>query len=83
MSKKLVERECLNYVQEELFSIKLQSPLKTQERISGLLQYIETNIIHSDKESLNEIKKVVYLNMKNAKTEKESKKWYDYYQNLK
>jgi hypothetical protein len=83
MSKKLVGREYLNYVQEELFSIKLQCSLKTQERISGLLQYIETNIIHSDKELLNEIKKVVYLNMKNAKTEKESKKWYNYYQNLK
>jgi hypothetical protein len=83
MSKKLVERKHLNYILEELFHIMLQSHLKTQDRISNLLQYIETNIIQSDKESINEIKKVAYNKIKNAKTEKESKEWYDYYKHLK
>lgn len=82
MSKKLVEREYLNHLATELFFIKLQASGHLQERIENLMKFIEDNIIQEDLESRNEIKRVVYRKMKEAKTPEENQQWYEYYKSL-
>lgn len=80
--KKLVEREHLQYVADELKEIKSQVPPEAQERISNLLIFLESNVLHHDQDSKNEFKRAVYKRMKEAKTEEENRHWYEFYKSL-
>lgn len=82
MSKKLVEREHLQYIAQELHSIKLQTPSPLYERIDELLKFIEGSIIQSNQDSKNEFKRVIYKRMKEAQTPEENRKWYEFYKSL-
>lgn len=82
MSKKLVDRNHLHYLAAELWNIKLYAPVALQERIEGLIQYVDENIIQQDQDSKNEFKRVVYKRMKEATTEEESKQWHELYKRL-
>lgn len=83
MAKKLVDREHLDYLANELFFIKIQAPGHLQGRIENLMKYIEDNIIQRDLESQSEFKRVIYKRMKEASTPEESKQWHELYMSLK
>lgn len=78
--KKLVDREHLDYLGQELFYIGLAH--QTDERIQSLIQYVNDHIIQRDQEEKNEFKRAIYQRMKNATTQEESQQWYDLYKSL-
>lgn len=82
MPKKLVFREDLQFVIDELFFIKLAAPENLQDQIENLTKYIDTKILESDKNNINELKRIYYKAMKEAKTPEENKRYYEMYKGL-
>lgn len=70
---KLVERKILD---------EFRLMIKTEKSRRKLLEYFDNNIMKAEKESLNDLKREIYISMK--KTEgKKNQKLYGLYQDLK
>lgn len=82
MAKKLVEREYIFYLLDKLFSLQMKASGELKNELSSLENYVRKNILEEDKESLNEVKRVIYKRMKEASTKEESKQWADFYKSL-
>jgi hypothetical protein len=76
MARKLVFREDLQYIIDELFFIKLEAPLSLQDKIDILIRFIDCAVLESNKENINELKREFYKSMKEAKTVEENKRYY-------
>lgn len=83
--KKLVSKKRLKEFHDSL--IQLYSSLsfdnKMRENLLCLIEFYEKFILEKDKQELNELKKQVYFDMKNACDKDSNKKLYDLYQLLK
>lgn len=82
MARKLVDREDLQYIIDELFFIKLQAPEQLQNKIDVLVKFIDCAVLESDKENVNELKREFYKSMKEAKTPEVNKRYYEMYKSL-
>lgn len=82
MAKKLVFREDLKYVLDELFEINLMAPSHLHDKIESLITFIDTKVLESDKELVNEAKRAFYESMKKSKSPEENKKYYNMYKDL-
>jgi len=79
---KLVSIDDILYVLDEIFNISLHASDSLKTRINDLERYIRDNILKDDKQAENELKRILYKQIKNAKTESEREKLYDDYKNL-
>lgn len=82
MAKKLVEREHILYLLEQLFTLQMKASGELKTSIGDLENYVRKNILEEDKESLNEVKRAIYKKMKEATSPEESKEWHEYYKKL-
>jgi|GEM_PF-2966989 len=81
---KLVKREYLAGFYSELIKLYLEcTQIEMREKIKILKLYYENYIIEKDKEDINELKRIVYKKMKQAKDKNEYEIQYEIYQKLK
>lgn len=82
-SKKLVEKEHIQHILDQLFKLKLIAPEALKAHISDLENYINTNLLQTDKEALNVLKRLTYKQLQEASTQDEKNRLYCEYQKLK
>lgn len=80
--KKLVEREHIKHIINEIHEIRDYVPCHLKNRLSELEIFIDNNVYNNSKETKNEFKRAIYKRMKNAATPAENKVWYEFYKTV-
>jgi len=81
--KRLIDIEHIDYIITELMFIRgMVTDGRAHDRLSELLEFVETDLLDPDRDTRNELKRSVYRKMKNAETPEESKAWHEVYQNI-
>ena len=82
--KKLVEREHLQYVLEQLIEIlNICRDGVVNNKLLELMSFFDEKVLESEKDTINELKRTIYKNMINADNNADNEKWYSLYQQLK
>ena len=81
---KLVDRNNLNKFSDMLHNIYENcKDANTKVLLDEAIYFLNIHILEVEKETFNEIKREIYFKMKNAKSDKEMKMYYDLYQATK
>lgn len=84
MAKKLVDRNLLINISEQLENIYFKCPdPETRNQILELQLFFDLNVLEKEKEGLNKIKRELYKKMINESDPGLKKKYYDLYQMTK
>lgn len=82
--KKLVEREKLQEFSKMLDDLSMNwTKGNITIKLMELQLFYDMHILEKSKEGVNEIKRQLYKNMKNAPDEKTRQEWYNLYQTVK
>jgi len=81
--KRRVELERLLEFEEMLMRFSWSKMNAEQEKkIAEIRKYYDKYILQSDKDSKNQMKRIIYNNMKNAKTEEDNRMWHKMYKDI-
>ncbi len=81
--KRLVNLEHIDHIITEIMFIRgMVADERTSNRLSILLEFVETALLDPDRDTRNEIKRNIYQKIKQAKNPDEAKAWHEVYQNI-
>ena len=81
--KRLIDLEHIDHIITEIMLIRaMAADERTSNRLSALLEFVETTLLDPDRDTRNEIKRNVYQKIKQAKDQTEAGAWHEVYQNI-
>lgn len=80
--KKLVPRQHIAYVADELQNMKILIPSHLSERFESLCKYYEDNIYQKEQDEKNELKRTLYRKKNEATTSEEKGTYLDFYKQV-
>jgi len=81
--KRLIDLEHIDHIITEIMLIRaMAADERTSNRLSALLEFVETTLLDPDRNTRNEIKRNIYQKIKQSKNPDEAKAWHEVYQNI-
>jgi len=81
--KRLIDLEHIDHIITEIMLIRaMAADERTSNRLSALLEFVETTLLDPDRDTRNEIKRNIYQKIKQARNQEEAAAWHEVYQNI-